>query len=193
MLSDVMRIGDGTAAGAEDVFRERLDAMVAPMVLEMGTLRWEEGLPTHHEHWAPHACRFVKTDITEGTDVDVVADAHTLSRQLRGRFDAIIAVSVWEHLKRPWVAAKELARVLAPNGIAFVCTHQTFPLHGYPNDYFRFSAEGLSLIFEDAGLTTLDAGYQYRCRIEPPSEVTRWNRDAESYLNVAWAGVKPPK
>jgi SAM-dependent methyltransferase len=186
-----MNIGSGSASNAEDMFRRRLTAMDRPRVLEMGTLRWEADRPTHHLAWAPHASEFVMTDVDAGTDVDVVSDAHTMSRQVPGTFDAVISVSVWEHLKRPWIAAQEVAKVLNAGGIAFVCTHHTFPLHGYPHDYFRFSDAALATMFEDAGMVTMDAGYQYPCRIIPPSEVTRWNTAAESYLNVAWSGYKP--
>ena len=190
-FTDVMRIGTGSGSDAQRIFQEILLAKTDPHVLEMGTLRWEADFPTHHRDWAPHAAAYVMTDIGEGQDVDVVADAHTLSRDLSNEtFDAIIAVSVWEHLMRPWVAAQELAKSLQSDGIAFICTHQTFPLHGYPHDYFRFSAEALALIFEDAGLTTLGVGYDYPCSIVPPPQVTRWNPNADCFLNVAWAGVK---
>ena len=190
-LDDVMRIGHGTAPDAERTFREAVDRMEFPRVLELGTLRWEAALPTHHSHWVPHASEFVMSDVEAGTDVDVVADAHTMSAEINGQFNAIIAVSVWEHLQRPWIAARELASLLKKGGHAFVCTHQTFPLHGYPHDYFRFSREALMTIFEDPGLVTVSAGYQYPVRIIPPAEVTRWNEGAEAYLNVAWHGYKP--
>lgn len=189
---DVMRIGSGSASHAEALFRARLEEMSAPRVLELGTLRWEADRPTHHREWAPHASAYVMSDVAPGIDVDVVADAHTLASDVPGVYDVIIAVSVWEHLARPWVAAEQLAAKLAPDGIAFICTHQTFPLHGYPHDYFRFSDAALALIFEDAGLTTVDVGYQYPCAIHPPHEVTRWNHAAESYLNVAWYGTRTP-
>jgi hypothetical protein len=68
--------------------------------------------------------------------------------------------------------------------LLFVCTHQTFPLHGYPHDYFRFSAEALAGIFDDAGFEILDGGYTYPASIIPPAEVTRWNPGAAAYLNV---------
>lgn len=189
-MPDVMNIGSGQAAAAEDAFRIRLLTMSKPRVLELGTLRWDPANPTHHQAWAPHALEYVMSDVAPGTDVDVVADAHTMSKQITGSFDAIIAVSVWEHLRRPWVAAQELANLMHGGSIAFVCTHQTFPIHGYPDDYFRFTDRALAGIFEDAGLTTLDVGYQYPCSIRPPREVTRWNEAAESYLNVAWYGTR---
>lgn len=184
---DSMGIGTGSAAEAETVFRTLVDAMKAPRVLEMGTLRWSER-STHHKEWFPHASEYIMTDVAAGMDVDVVADAHTLSSQIDGLFDAVIAISVWEHLSRPWIAAAEIAKVLKPGGVVFICTHQSFPLHGYPNDYFRFSTEALSVIFNDAGLKTVSEGYQYPAQLIPPPEITIWNPGAPVFLNVAWAG-----
>jgi len=174
------------------MFYDRLRAMSSPSVLEMGTLRWEESRPTHHKDEVPNAGMYVMTDVAPGTDVDIVSDAHTMSKDLAGmKFDAIISVSVWEHLKRPWVAANELAECLKPGGFAMVMTHQTFPVHGYPDDYFRFSDMAMNVLFEDAGLVTIESGYEYPCKIVPPKEVTRWNTAAPSFLNVVWYGEKP--
>jgi SAM-dependent methyltransferase len=171
-------------------FAKLLAALDRPAVLELGTLRWES-TPTHHLAWAPHCSTYVMSDVAAGTDVDVVADAHDLAPFTDDAFDAVIAVSVWEHLSRPWLAAQQVARVLAPGGLAYIATHQTFPLHGYPDDYFRFSAEALSVLFGDAGLDTVEAGYAYPCTITPPAEVTRWNPGARCYLNVAGIFTKP--
>jgi SAM-dependent methyltransferase len=184
-----MGIGDGTASGAEQAFKTRLGDMGSPRILELGTRRWEADRPTHHKAWRPEAS-WTFSDFLDGIDVDVVADAHDLAPFADGCFDAFVAVSVWEHLRRPWIAARAAARVLRTGGIAFVCTHQTFPLHGYPDDYFRFSAEALAGIFDDAGFATMEAGYQYPSQIVPPPEVTRWNKAAPNFLNVAWSGWK---
>lgn len=180
-----MDIGVATDTSAEEAFHRTVDALDAPAVLELGTLRWERDRPTHHEAWVPHASRYVKADIAAGIDVDIVADAHELTSAFEvGEFDAVIAISVFEHLRRPWDAVNELAAILKPGGVALVMTHQTFPLHGYPHDYFRFSIEALEELFAPPKWATLAAAYAYPCRIVPPAEVTRWNPAAESYLNV---------
>jgi SAM-dependent methyltransferase len=124
------------------------------------------------------------SDVTDGLDVDVVADAHDLAPFATSSFDAYIAVSVYEHLRQPWVAAKAAHRVLKNGGTLLVVTHQTFPIHGYPSDFFRFSDVALASIFEDAGFKIIDGGYQYPCQITPPPEVTRWNTAAPAFLNV---------
>lgn len=183
-MSDAMGIGASATAG-ERLFVEQLHAAPGPLrVLELGTLRWEVDRPTHHADWLPFGATHVKSDVAAGIDVDVVADAHDLEPFATAEFDAVIAVSVWEHLARPWVAAKALARVLRPGGVAYVATHQTFPIHGYPSDYFRFSDEAMKVLFGPPLFAPLYAGYAYPCTITPPAEVTRWNRHAEAWLNV---------
>jgi SAM-dependent methyltransferase len=166
--------------------------MVAPEVLEIGTRRWESNRPTHHQEWVPDTARYVMSDFMDGLDVDVVADAHTLEPFDDHSFDAFVAVSVWEHLERPWVAAQQVARVLRPGGIALIATHQTFPIHGYPSDYFRFSDRALALLFTDAGMETVVSTHLYPCRIIPPPEVTRWNAAAPAFLNVEGVWRLPP-
>lgn len=199
--NDVMKIGTGGPTPAESRFRATLDSVGlalgsagAPLrVIELGCRRWFPDFPTHHAAWAPLSCEWIKSDITGGTDVDVAADAHDLVGTLDGfggvsnwaaSLDAYVAVSVFEHLRRPWEAARSAAAVLRPGGLAYVATHQTFPLHGFPHDYFRFSDLALRGIFEDAGFEVLECGYSYPCQIVPPADVTRWNPGADAYMIV---------
>lgn len=198
--TDPARIGTVGAPGADELVA-RLAAMDRPAVIEVGTLRAEPDRPTHHTEWAPHGT-WTRVDAYPGQDVDVVADAHHLVWDGTGQgvpmfgaeaFDAYVACSVFEHLRRPWVAMEQAAAVVRPGGLVYVATHQTFPLHGYPSDYFRFSKEALAGIMEDAGLRVVTAGYLYRCAVIPPPEVTRWNTapDVEAWLNVEALAEKP--
>lgn len=158
--------------------------MESPKVLELGTLQWVEGVSTHHGEWLPEGSLHVKSDIQSGSDVDVVADAHDLSPFSDGEFDAFIAVSVWEHLRKPWIASAEIARVVKPGGIIYVATHFTFPVHGYPSDYCRWTDEGLKALFDEPDWHSHEADYEYPCVIKQPREVTVWNSLAPAYLNV---------
>lgn len=158
--------------------------------LEIGTLKW--GMhSTHHKQWVPNASEYVCTDIGAGPDVDIVSDAHDLEPFEDASFDAVIACSVWEHLMRPWIATCAVARVLRPGGLFYLDTHQTFPLHGFPNDYYRFSTEALTIQCEDAGLEVLSSGYGFPCDIRPKVKVDSWNHAAPAYCNVNICAQKP--
>ena len=168
-------------------------------VLEVGTLQAVPGRSTHSMAGFPKVKRpdYVRLDVAPGHDVDVVGNIHALPSEWGGRFNAFVAMAVWEHLERPWIAAHEVARVLAPGGKFLVVTHQTFPIHGYPSDFFRFSREALRLIFEDAGLIVEACDYKNRCLIAPmppilpPALIESWNREFPSYIHVGVAGRKP--
>ena len=190
MSDSVMRIGTDYDNRRVDQFLELFRKDEVRDVLELGTLQWEPPRYTHHKEWKPEA-NWTLSDFMPGIDVDVVADAHELTDTFDPEtFDAVIAVSVWEHLQRPWIAAGEVAALLRPGGVIYIATHQTFPIHGYPDDYFRFSDRALSLIFEDAGLRVIDAGYAFKLQIIPPPVVTRWNPHAENWLNVDLVAVR---
>ena len=176
-----------------------IDAKRPARMLEAGTLQALPGRSTHQRGRCPWLADsdYVRLDATAGADVDLVGDLHALPADWTGRFDAFLAVAVWEHLERPWIAAREVARVLAPGGLFLVSTHQCFPIHGYPSDYFRFSREALRLIFEDAGLVVTACAYRERCAIVPSAAVVpsdhlvQWNETWPSYVLVDAMGSKP--
>jgi SAM-dependent methyltransferase len=123
-------------------------AMNRPRVLELGTKRSIDARSTRHDHWVPHAGEYLGTDIENGADVDFVADAHRLTTVTgTEQFDVIISCSTFEHFKYPHLAAHEVMKALRVGGIVFIQTHQSFPLHGHPHDYFRFSREALAGLF----------------------------------------------
>ena len=56
--------------------------------------------------------KYVGFDFYPGRNVDVVGDAHKLSRYFNDQFDVIYSYVVFEHLAMPWVAAVEMAKCL---------------------------------------------------------------------------------
>lgn len=185
-----MQIGNRVSE-AENEFRKALNELYpGDCVVEFGTRRYQPNFPTHHAAWLPQGVDHLKIDAYDGEDVDVVLDIHESSLAL-APIQGVIAVAVFEHLQRPWIAAQEIANMLSPDGIVYVETHHTFPQHGYPADYWRFSEESLSLIFEDAGLDVIRTGYHYPVKIIVPSDIERWNAAAPAWLNVDLFAVKP--
>ena len=169
-------------------FIEEMARIPDPKVVELGTRRQASQERTRHIVWVPHAREYVGVDYEPGDDVDVVADAHELSKHFAAEsVDAVVACSIFEHIKYPWIATAEIAKILRIGGLAFIHTHQTFALHAHPHDYWRFSMEGLAALFPvTLGFEVLSCHYQYPCRIVTPDDPLQAQNP--SYLErVSWS------
>lgn len=166
------------------VLMSEVKKMKAPAVLEMGTRVQEQG-STHRKKWfnGISDVQYTLTDYTEGRDVDVVSDAHFLSRDIGLESqDVIMCMSVFEHLKYPFVASHEILKTLKVGGVAYIKTHQTYHLHGYPSDYFRFSRQAMKALFPpEMGCEVLVDFFEGDCDIFSYRTGVMPN---ESYLNV---------
>jgi len=100
-------------------------------------------------------------DFYADDNTDVVGDAHELSRHFDPEsLDAVFSLSVLEHLAMPWKVALEINKVLRPGGLTFHTTHQAWPVHDSPWDFWRFTAEGLGVLFgPPAGFEVVRTGY----------------------------------
>ena len=94
--------------------------------------------------------RLVKTDgfVYPGNRLDFAADVHALPFG-DASFDFVFSLAVFEHLHSPWIAAKEIARVLRPGGRAYTLAAFLQPMHGYPSHYFNATEFGLARLFQD--------------------------------------------
>jgi SAM-dependent methyltransferase len=70
-------------------------------------------------------------------------------------FDAVISIAVLEHVKDPWLCAKEILRVLKPGGDLICCVPFLQPLHGYPHHYYNMTDLGLRNLF-GSGIAVID-------------------------------------
>jgi hypothetical protein len=85
-------------------------------------------------------------------------------------------------------------KMLKIGGRILIETHQTFPLHGYKYDYYRFSREAIKSIFsKKMNFITITSYFTDHCAIIPHKEVSVWNEVAESYMYVFYIGEKQNK
>ena len=71
--------------------------------------------------------------------------------------DFIYSNNCFEHINAPWLAAKELTRILKPGGHIFVSAPWAWRYHPVPIDYWRYSPEALEYIFTP--LSTVEKGF----------------------------------
>ena len=96
-------------------------------------------------------------DLQEGPGVDEVHDFdEDEAIFFEHKFNAAICSEVLEHVKRPVRFLRNVGRLLEPGSLLIVTTLFAFPLHGYPNDYWRFSEAGLRLVLDDAGFDVFE-------------------------------------
>jgi hypothetical protein len=67
---------------------------------------------------------------------------------------------VFEHLRRPWAAARNILDLLRPGGSCITIAPFSLRYHESPEDHFRYTHTGLVALFEEhAPVRTVLAGY----------------------------------
>jgi len=108
---------------------------------------------------------YVGMDIEPKSESFIQADICNCPHIADESFDVIMSFDVFEHLERPWDAAKECVRILKPNGLMVHRTLFAYRYHPCPIDYWRFSSQGLEYLFQRTGkMQTLLSGYDLRIR-----------------------------
>lgn len=94
---------------------------------------------------------YVTLDINPDYNADIIGSAEKIPMP-NGSFDSIVCFQVLDDLKNPAEAVKEMRRVLKPGGHGLISVPQSNELHDEPNDYFRFTKYGISILLSEAGL-----------------------------------------
>lgn len=131
---------------AQRIFFDAISSQPVPKILEIGS-RARSGIV--RRELFPEKAHYVGFDIKAGPNVDIVGDAHRLSSYVSDRFHFVYCIATFEHLLMPWKVAIEINRVLEPGGLVFVHSHQTWPIHDEPWDFWRFSKHAWRALFND--------------------------------------------
>lgn len=125
--------------------QEIIDAQRDGWVLDCGAGKRAEFLP-----------RVIFYEVVAYPSTDVLGVAESLPFR-DGCLDAVICQNVLEHVRDPFRAAREIARVLKPGGRLYCVVPFLQPLHGYPHHYYNMTADGLRNLFS----RTLDIDRQF--------------------------------
>lgn len=102
-------------------------------------------------------------DMRAGPNVDTVCDVEDYGAGChRGNYpDMILCCDTLEHVERPWKAVKRMQQALASQmgpDLLVVTVPFMFGVHSHPNDYWRFTTEGLKTLFDRAGFANFAVG-----------------------------------
>ena len=106
-------------------------------------------------------------DMENGKGVDLVLDltdnVNAINKRLGNKkFNTIICFSVLEHCSNPFKMCSNIESLLNKDGIVLISVPFSWRIHGYPNDYWRFTPEGIKLLFPhlkfDLGEASLSTG-----------------------------------
>jgi len=84
--------------------------------------------------------RYVGADMRPGPGVDVVLNLHAIDLRDASVGTALVLDTI-EHVEFVREALKEVYRILDADGIVILSSVMNFPIHSYPNDYWRFTPE----------------------------------------------------
>jgi SAM-dependent methyltransferase len=98
---------------------------------------------------------YIGTDMRPGPGVDFTCRAEDLAVMIAfpSGVDVVVSTEMLEHAPDWQPAVRGMIEILAPGGVLVLTTRsQGFPLHGYPDDHWRFSVEAMGAIIKGAGL-----------------------------------------
>jgi SAM-dependent methyltransferase len=109
--------------------------------------------------------RQINLDMDIFGNVDVVASVTNIPFE-NSTFKLIKNVAVLEHINQPFHGINEIYRVLKPGGFVYTVVPFMLHFHGYPNDYQRYTVEGLKELFRK--FEVIETGV----RVGPSSAIT---------------------
>ena len=116
--------------------------------LELGYLKNETVLDMK-DTLTKNGAKYYRTNKEQVDGLDFLWDLHESFPEhfLEQKFDFVLCSSVMEHIAKPWVAARNIENILKPNGKLFWTTPWVHRIHGYPDDYWRFTPNGVKQLF----------------------------------------------
>lgn len=102
--------------------------------------------------------RSLNIDITPSNSPDIIGDLHCIPL-LNESVDTVVSIAVLEHTRFPWIVAQEFFRVLRPGGCGVIAVPFLQPQHACPNDFMRFTENGLIELMKYTGFEVIETSH----------------------------------
>lgn len=102
---------------------------------------------------AGFAVRTLDLTTDRGADYAGTAEATGLPSD---SFDLVLCTQVLEHCSEPWVAMREISRILKKGGHCVFSAPHVWFFHPHPGDFWRFTQQGIVRLCEEGGLVPVE-------------------------------------
>lgn len=110
----------------------------------------------YRELLAPRVKRYLGLDLGEGERVDAQLRDDFTADLPDASADIVVSTQVLEHVPEPQAYLAECRRLLAADGKLILSTHGHWRFHPHPDDYWRWTSQGLRRLLGDAGFDVAD-------------------------------------
>jgi SAM-dependent methyltransferase len=108
------------------------------------------GPKPYYPFFAGRVDDYVGVDIGDNPAADLEGSVEALPVE-DGSFDLVLCTQVLEHCADPAAAVRELFRVTSPGGRVLASTHGVQVYHPSPQDFWRWTHDGLRRLFAENG------------------------------------------
>lgn len=111
--------------------------------------------PSYERFWHIKPEKFIRVDINEKAKPDVIADLNNSLPFSDNFADTVFLFNAIYILEDPVKTLLEINRILKPGGRLFITSPFIFNEAKEPNDYWRFTSEGLEKILKEVGFNEI--------------------------------------
>lgn len=107
--------------------------------------------PSYERFWSIMPEKFIRVDVNKNVEPDIIADLNELLPFNDNFADTVFLFNVIYILESPEKTLREIKRILKSGGKLFITSPFVFNEAKEPNDYWRFTSEGLEKLLKESG------------------------------------------
>lgn len=161
-------------------------------VLDLGSRNAHAKLPKHLDLLNRHDCEYLGIDLLDGPNVDVVMDKPYRFPVASRSVDVVLSGQVFEHVPFFWASMAEIARVLKPNGLAFVTAPSRGHVHN-TQDCWRYYPDGFRAMAAFSGLRLHEAYTEFPPKVKGKNHHDFTRITPQAYWGDAVGVFQKPK